>query len=253
MTAEHKQDIRDGSKDSVPIALAYFAVAFSLGIAARAVGMSPLLGYVYSALNFTSTGEYAGFQLMAEHASLVAVFVMTLVVNARYILMGAALSQRIPVGSPFWHRFIYAQSITDEIFAVSIHRTKPLTIWYSLAAILPANIGWSAGTALGLSMGNILPERLVMALGVALFGLFIGIIIPPAKENHTVLAIIAVSFALSFLFAKVPPMSHLSSGNRIILLTILIAGAAAALFPVEEDEFAMEEILEPSESEVPHE
>ena len=101
MTLEHKQDIRDGSKDSVPIALAYFAVAFSLGIAARTVGMSPLLGYLYSALNFTSTGEYAGFQLMAEHASLVAVFVMTLVVNARYILMGAALSQRIPVGSPF--------------------------------------------------------------------------------------------------------------------------------------------------------
>ena len=89
MTLEHKQDIRDGSKDSVPIALAYFAVAFSLGIAARTVGMSPLLGYLYSALNFTSTGEYAGFQLMAEHASLVAVFVMTRV-DARYILMRRA-------------------------------------------------------------------------------------------------------------------------------------------------------------------
>ena len=137
MTAEHKQDIRDGARDSVPIAVAYFAVAFSLGIAARTVGMSPMQGFLYSFLNFTSTGEYAGFQLMAEHASLVAVFVMTLVVNARYILMGAALSQRIPEDSPFWHRFIYAQSITDEIFAVSIHRTRPLSIWYSLAAILP--------------------------------------------------------------------------------------------------------------------
>lgn len=235
MTLEHKQDIKDGSRDSVPIALAYFAVAFSLGIAARAVGMTPLQGFFYSFTNFTSTGEYAGFQLMAEKASYWAVFLMTLVVNARYILMGAALSQRIPESTPFWHRFIMAQGITDEIFAVSVHRTRPLTIWYSLAAILPADIGWSAGTALGLSMGNILPERLVMALGVALFGLFLGIIIPPAKENRIVLGVIVVSFALSLLFAKVPPMSRLSSGNRIILLTILIAGAAAALFPVDEE------------------
>ncbi|MBQ5579805.1 MAG: branched-chain amino acid ABC transporter permease, partial [Clostridia bacterium] len=135
-----------------------------------------------------------------------------------------------------WHRFIYAQSITDEIFAVSIHRTRPLSIWYSLAAILPADLGWSAGTALGLSMGNILPERLVMALGVALFGLFLGIIMPPARENRVVLGVIAVSFALSLLFAKVPPMSHMTSGNRIILLTILIASAAAALFPVKDEE-----------------
>lgn len=235
MTLEHKQDIKDGSKDSVPIALAYFAVAFSLGIAARTVGMTPLQGFFYSFTNFTSTGEYAGFQLMAEKASYWAVFLMTLVVNARYILMGAALSQRIPENTPFWHRFLMAQGITDEIFAVSVHRTRPLTIWYSLAAILPADIGWSVGTALGLSMGNILPERLVMALGVALFGLFLGIIIPPAKEKRIVLGVIVVSFALSLLFAKVPPMSRLSSGNRIILLTILIAGAAAALFPVKDE------------------
>lgn len=236
MTAEHKQDIRDGVRDSVPIAVAYFAVAFSLGIAARTVGMTPMQGFLYSFLNFTSTGEYAGFQLIAEQASYAAVILMTLVVNARYILMGAALSQRIPEGTPFWHRFIYAQSITDEIFAVSIHRTRPLSIWYSLAAILPADLGWSAGTALGLSMGNILPERLVMALGVALFGLFLGIIMPPARENRVVLGVIAVSFALSLLFAKVPPMSHMTSGNRIILLTILIASVAAALFPVKDEE-----------------
>ena len=231
MTLEHKQDIRDGLHDSAPIALAYFAVSFSLGIAARAVDMSPLLGFLTSWFDFTSTGQYAGFQLIAEQAGYAAMFVMTLVVNARYILMSASLSQHIPEGTPFWHRFIIAQGVTDEIFAVSIHRSRPLTVIYSLSAMIPAQFGWALGTALGLSLGNILPARLVSALGVALFGLFLAIIMPPARKDKVVLGVVIVSFVLSLVFSKAPYLSQLSSGNRIILLTLLIAGVAAALFP----------------------
>ncbi|MBP5459650.1 MAG: AzlC family ABC transporter permease, partial [Clostridia bacterium] len=116
MTAEKKQDFRDGLRDSVPIAIGYFAVAIALGIIARQAGISPFQGFVSSFLSRTSTGEVAGYRLVLEQASYVAMLVMMLVVNARYILMSAALSQRIPEGTPLWHRFIMAFGITDEIF-----------------------------------------------------------------------------------------------------------------------------------------
>ena len=114
MTAEHKLDIRDGLRDSVPIAIGYFAVALALGISARQAGITPFQGFLSSFLNRTSTGEFAGYRLVLEQAPYIAMFVMTLIVNARYILMSAALSQRIPAGTPLWQRCIMAFGITDE-------------------------------------------------------------------------------------------------------------------------------------------
>lgn len=247
MTAEKIQDFRDGLRDSVPIAIGYFAVAIALGIIARQAGISPFQGFVSSFLSRTSTGEFAGYRLVLEQASYIAIFIMMLVVNARYILMSAALSQRIPEGTPLWHRFIMAFGITDEIFGATILRNKPVSVWYSFGITVPAGLGWAAGDALGIIAGNVLPDRVVLALGVALYGMFIAVFIPPARESRILAALVAVSFALSWVFTKVAPLSHLSSGNRIIILTVVIAGVAAAFFPVDDDAFDMDE-PEPADS-----
>lgn len=242
MTSEKKQDILDGLRDSVPIALGYFAVAVSLGINAKLAGLTPFQGFLSSFLNRTSTGEFAGYQLILEQASYWAMLLMMLVVNARYILMSASLSQRIPEGTPLWHRCLMAFGITDEIFGATILRSRPVSVLYSVSIATPAALGWAAGTALGIVMGNVLPDRIVMALGVALFGMFIAVFIPPARKSKVVLGLVVVSFVLSFVFTKVPPLSRLSSGNRIILLTVLIAGVAAFAFPVKDEDTPESEV-----------
>ncbi|MBO4382838.1 MAG: AzlC family ABC transporter permease [Clostridia bacterium] len=236
-----KQDIRDGLRDAVPIAIGYFAVAIALGITARQAGITPFQGFVSSFLNRTSTGEFAGYRLVLEQAPYLAMFVMTLIVNARYVLMSAALSQRIPEGTPLWHRCIMAFGITDEIFGATILRGKPVSVWYSFFIATPAALGWAAGDATGILMGNVLPERIVLALGVALYGMFIAVFVPPARKSRIIAGLVLVSFALSWVFTKVAPLSHLSSGNRIILLTVVIAGVASVLFPVKDEDTQLAE------------
>jgi predicted branched-subunit amino acid permease len=108
-------------------------------------------------------------------------------------------------------------------------------------AFLVALPAWSGGTALGIVAGNLLPADIVSALSVALFGMFIAIIIPPAKKDRVILGLIIVSFALSFLFNIAPYIRTISSGTRTIILTLLIASAAAILFPVKDEEEANHE------------
>lgn len=235
MTQLHKKDIRDGLHDSIAIALGYFAVAVSLGIAGRGAGLTAFQGFLASWTTLASAGEFAGFNVIQEQAVYAEMAIITLIINARYILMSASLSQKIPEGTPLVHRLLIAWGVTDEIFGVSIARSVPITVYYSLSVIIPGAIGWSAGTALGIVMGNVLPARLVMALGVSLYGMFMAVFIPEARKSKVVAGVVAASFALSWVFTKVSPLSKLSSGNRVIILTLVIAGAAALLFPVKDE------------------
>ena len=224
----------EGIRDGVPIALGYFAVSFSLGIAARKAGFTPFQGFLASLLNNASAGEYAAFALIMSGASYFQVAVITLIANARYLLMSCALAQRFAPGTPFWHRLVIGYDVTDELFGIAIARPGYLDPFYSYGAFLPAIPGWAIGTALGVTAGSILPARLVSALSVALFGMFLAIIIPPSKKNPVVLDCVAVSFAASWLCTVLPYVKTLSEGTRTILLTILIASAAALLFPVKD-------------------
>ncbi len=226
----------DGMRDGVPIALGYFAVSFSLGIAARNAGFTPFQGFLASLLNNASAGEYAAFTLIAAKATYWEVAVMTLIANARYLLMSCALAQRFAPGTPFWHRLVIGYDVTDELFGITIARSGPLNPYYTYGAILLAAPGWAFGTALGILAGNLLPLRAVSALSVALYGMFLAIIIPPARKNRVVAALVALSFVLSFACSRLPGLAALSDGTRTILLTVLISAAAALLFPVKEQE-----------------
>lgn len=228
------QALRQGLRDGVPIGLGYFAVAFSLGIAARRAGLTAFQGFLTSALINASAGEYAGFRFIEENAAYLAAALMTLVANARYFLMSCALSQKIDPDTPLRHRVLLGFYITDEFFGITIAR-KQFTPFYTYGAVLFAAPCWAVGTALGIIAGNLLPTFLVSALSVALYGMFLAIIIPPARQNKIVGVFVLIGFALSFAASRLSFLANVSDGTKTIVLTLVISAAAAALFPVKEE------------------
>lgn len=233
-----------GMRNGVPIALGYFAVSFALGIAARNAGLSPFQGFLASLLCNASAGEYAGFTVIAARSGLLTMAVMTLIANARYLLMSTAMSQRMdPAGHPI-HRFLMSFFITDEFFAISIVRPGYLDPFYLYGAVLAASPCWALGTALGCIAGELMPARAVSALSVALFGMFLAVIVPPARKNKVIAGLIPICFAASFALSRLPLVSRLSEGTRTILLTVVIASAAAVLFPHAEEPKEGEEAAE---------
>lgn len=233
MLKENRQALFEGVRDGIPIALGYLVVSFTLGILARYVGLTPLQGFIASFLNNASAGEYVGFALMALHAPYFEIATMVFIANARYILMSTVMSQKFSPDTPFYHRILVGFDVTDEIFGITIAREGWLNPFYNYGAMLVALPGWSVGTALGIIAGNILPASVVSALSVALYGMFLAIIIPPARKDKVVGAAVAISFALSFLAENF--LSEISAGTRTILLTVIIAGAAAIIKPVEKN------------------
>lgn len=231
---ENRQEFASGMRHGIPIALGYFAVAFSLGIAAKKAGLTALQGWITSILCNASAGEYVGFTLIAANALYLEMALGTLVANARYMLMSCAISQKLEPALSLRHRMGVAFCLTDEIFGISIARHNYLNPNYPYGAMFVATNGWALGTLLGIIAGNILPLRLVSAFSVALYGMFLAIIIPPSKTNRIVLGIIIVGFILSYLCSILPFVSTLSEGTRTIILTVLISTAAAFLFPHEE-------------------
>jgi len=226
----------EGIRDGIPIALGYFAVSFSLGIAARRAGLSVLQGFLASLWNNASAGEYAGFLLIAAGASYGEMALMTLVTNARYLLMSCALSQRFSPKTGLIHRLLVGYAVTDEIFGISIARPGPTEPRYHYGAMSVAMPAWAVGTALGIFAGNLLPVRAVSALSVALYGMFLAIIIPPAKKDRVVFGLVAAGFSASLLGSLLPRIRTLSEGTRTILFTVLISAAGAILFPVKEED-----------------
>ena len=192
----------EGMRDGFPIALGYFAVAFSLGIAARNAGLTPVQGFLASILNNASAGEYAAFTLIAAGATYWEVAVITLIANARYLLMSCALAQRFSPATPFFHRLLIGYDVTDELFGITIARPGYLNPYYTYGAILLAAPAWAIGTALGIIAGNALPLRVVSALSVALYGMFLAIIIPPARKNRIVAALVVIRIFSSCSFEK---------------------------------------------------
>ncbi len=235
MSTENKISFLHWMRDGSPIALGYFAVAFTLGIAARNAGLSAIQALIASALNNASAGEYAGFALIAAGSSYVETAIMTLVVNARYLLMSCALSQKLKPDTHLRHRMLIAYDVTDEIFGICVAQPGYLNPWYAYGAIAVAIPGWALGTFFGVIMGNVLPTRVVSALSVGLYGMFLAIIIPPARKDRVIAGVVAVGFAASFLVNRLPVFDGVSTGIKTIALTVALAFAAAVLFPTDTD------------------
>lgn len=231
-----KNILLQGIRDGIPIGLGYFAVAFSLGIAARSAGLTAFQGFFASLFTNASAGEYAVFSLMAAGAAYLEVVLITVVTNIRYLLMSCALSQKLSPDTSLIKRLLLGLCITDEIFGISIAKEGYLNPCYSYGALLFASPCWALGTALGIIAGNQLPARIVSALSVALFGMFLAVIVPPARKNKIVAFLVLLSFAASYGASVLPLFAALSDGTKTILLTVIISAVAAALFPVKSEE-----------------
>ena len=234
------KEFREGLTDGIPICLGYAAVCFAFGIGASSSGLDPAETAVMSVLSLTSTGQFAALPLISAGASFIEMAAMQLIINLRYLLMSCALTQRIRPETPLPKRLLIAYGVTDEIFGVSITRKGDLRPPYSFGIISISVLGWVSGTVLGASAGNILPARIVAALGLAIYGMFLAIILPEARTSKPMLIVVLSAMAMSALFTWLPLLSRISSGFRIIIVTLVIAGIAAVLFPVS-DESGMEE------------
>ena len=225
---------RRGLTDGIPICLGYFAVSFALGIAARNIGMTALQGAFMSAGMVASAGEFAAVDLISSSAGALEVIITCIIVNMRYFLMSSSLTQKLSPNMKPVHRFALAYCITDEIFGLSSTVPGYLVPRYTYGITIISVVGWTSGTVLGIAAGNVMPDWAVNALSVALYGMFLAIIIPPAKKDKFLGILVVISMLASFAFTKLPGLKEISSGFRIIILTIVIAGVAAVVHPIKE-------------------
>lgn len=225
-----------GLKDGVPIGLGYFAVSFSLGIIAKKAGLSAIQGFFASLFGLASAGEYVVFVLMAAKASYLETFVVSLITNARYLLMSCALSQKFDPKTGLGHRIGVGFGITDEVFGITVARPGKVQPAYNYGAMVSCAPAWALGTALGIIAGEILPLRVVSALSVSLYGMFVAIFIPPARKDKFMALMIVLCFATSYLFSYIPALASISSGTRTIILTVALSSLAAIIKPVKDEE-----------------
>ncbi|MBR0417349.1 MAG: AzlC family ABC transporter permease [Firmicutes bacterium] len=233
MGSDIGKEIREGLRDGLPIGMGYFAVAFSLGITAKLAGLTPIQGFVSSFLNHASAGEYALYTMISEGAAYTEAALLIAVTNIRYLLMGAAFSQKLRPEEPLLSRIAIGFGITDEIFGIGIARKGYVRASYLMSAFILASLMWASGTACGIALGNVLPGSAVSALSVAIYGMFLAIIIPPSRKDRVVGALVLLSFMLSYGASRMP--SSVSGGTRTIVLTVAVSALAALLFPKNEE------------------
>ncbi len=228
-----KQQFTQGIKDGIPICLGYFSVSMAFGLATVLKGMPLWSAVVMSLTNVTSAGQFAGVGILAAGGSFFELAVTTLIINIRYFLMSLSVSQKASDTMTLPQRFAVSFGITDEIFAVSMQHKGELTAAYMAGLIFTPVLGWTLGTLTGAVATSFMPPLLSSAMGVALYGMFIAIIIPPARESKSILITIILAITASVGFNYVPLLKAVSAGWSIIIITILVSAIAATLFPIE--------------------
>lgn len=231
-TEELKQGVRDG----IPICLGYFSVSAAYGMTAVLSGLPLSAAVVISLTNLTSAGQFAGTSLILAGGTYIELAISMAVINIRYFLMSLSMSQKVEAQMTGLQRLAVSFGITDEIFAVSMQHPGALTGAYMAGLILTPVLGWTGGTLAGAAATSVMPEALSNALGIALYGMFIAIIIPPARERKSVLFTVLLAVAGSLLFAYVPQLQHFSGGWSVIVITVAVSAVAAWLFPITEEE-----------------
>ena len=229
-------NLKMGIRDGLPICFGYFAVSFAFGIFAVSSGLSILEAVFISAFNLTSAGQLAAVPIIAGGGSFIELALTQLVINARYALMSVSLSQRLGSTVKMRHRFLIAFANTDEIFAVSSSKEAHVGLKYMLGLIVTPFLGWTLGTLLGAVAGNILPALLVSALGIAIYAMFVAIVVPAARAEGRIAALALIAVALSCAFEFIPFLSRIPSGFVIIISATLAAAAMTFACPIEDDE-----------------
>jgi predicted branched-subunit amino acid permease len=206
------KDYNRGLRHGVAVGLGYFAVSFAFGMEAVTKGLSIFQAVLISLTNVTSAGQFSGLGIIAAGGTYIEIALTQLVINLRYCLMSFSLAQKLDRSTPSWHRYLMAYSVTDEIFALDASLGGSLKPAYHYGITSVAVPGWVLGTLAGAISGNILPAFVISALGIAIYGMFLAIIIPPARQNRAILAVVLSAMGVSFLFSVLPVLSKVSSG-----------------------------------------
>lgn len=226
------EEFMKGCKKGLPIALGYFPVSFSFGVLVVSSGLPLGLATMISLTNLTSSGQFAGVSLMLTHASYMEIAMTLLLINARYFLMSLSLSQKIDQKMNTLQRMIISFGITDEIFSLASIQDKVLTFPFMLGFILVPIIGWTSGTLVGETLMHFLPTSLQNAMGIALYGMFLAIIVPASAKSKPILEVVLISAMISILFYYIPFFSIFSSGIKLIISTLCGAIYGAWKYPV---------------------
>ena len=227
---------RTGVNRGLPVGVGYFSVSFGFGAMAAAQGIKALDATLISMTNLTSAGQFAGLTLILACATLWELILTQLVINSRYALMSLALSQKMGQRIGVFPRLFIAFFNTDEIFALAMAEKNPLTVPFMMGLGTTPILGWTAGTLCGALAGSVLPASIRVALGVMLYGMFIAIVVPPAREEKPVLITVILALVLSCMFAWIPLLQQVSAGISIVICTVAAAAICAWLHPIEEEE-----------------
>lgn len=236
MNEKKKELFIDGMKASIPIASGYFAVSAAYGMAAIVQGMTVTQAVMTSLLNLTSAGQFSGTTLICAGASFVELILTQIIINARYFLMSISLAQKTGNKMPLKKRLIMSFGITDEIYAVSISQKGPVKFVWFLGLMFPPIAGWTLGTLVGASASTALPDQLVNALGLAMYGMFIAIFVPAARKERPILYCVLLTALVSVTVDAIPALKQISGGYTLILITIVISALMAWRFPHKSEE-----------------
>ncbi len=226
---------KKGLTDGLPIGLGYLAVSFSFGILAVAGGLNVWQATLISMTNLTSAGQFAGLTIMVSGGGIAEMIVSQFIINLRYSLMSISLSQHIDSSMKIPQKLFFGEFHTDEIFAVSMGRPEKLGRKYFLGVIIAPYVGWSLGTFLGAVCGEILPAMITSALGVALYGMFIAIVVPVMKHSWKMSIVVAIAVIMSVCFTYVPGINQITSGFAVIICAVSASLFGAIVFPLKEE------------------
>ena len=231
-------EYRTGLSRGLPVGMGYFSVSFGFGAMAVSQGLRVFDATLISLTNVTSAGQFAGLTVIVAAATIWEMILTQLIINSRYALMSLALSQRMGQRIGFLPRLVIAFFNTDEIFALAMARVEPLTVPFMLGLGTLPILGWTLGTLGGALAGSILPASIQAALGVMLYGMFVAIVVPPAKQEKEILITVLLAMGFSTLFTLVPLLKQVSAGISIVICTVAAAAICAWLFPIREEEEA---------------
>ena len=227
---------KKGLKDGLPIAIGYFSVSFAFGIFAIENGLTVFQAVIISLLNLTSAGQLAAVPIIAGGGTLLELALSQLVINSRYSLMSVSLSQKLSKRVKLPQKLLIAYGNTDEIFAVSVSNKGEVGTKYMLGIILLPVIGWTSGTLSGGVVGNILPAMVTAALGVAIYGMFVAIVVPVAKKEKTTALCVLLAIAISCAFKYIPLLKIVPTGFTVIICAVVASALFAIIAPIKLEE-----------------
>ena len=233
---QNSKNFLNGIKDGLPVCIGYLAVAFAFGISAVSQGLTGLQATLISMTNVTSAGQLAAVPIIISNGAFYELALSQLIINLRYALMSVSLSQRFDKSVTTFDRFVFSFVNTDEVFAIGASNPELLNRKYMYGLILTPYLGWSIGTIIGAVAGSILPQVLINALNLAIYGMFIAIVVPAAHGNKNILLCVAISVALSCCFKYIPILSKVQSGFAIIICALSAACIMAAVAPTGEEQ-----------------